>query len=86
MRYNPVWKGEEPDLTEEQWVILSRELVWLESSVFNPANLIAHHIDLTEDEKGPSILVYGEEGNTDDLFLLYNDEVEWVFLDDEEPI
>ncbi len=47
-------------------------------------DLIAHVILLTDDENGPSVSIYGIEGDKENLYALYSEETEWVELIEEE--
>lgn len=49
-----------------------------------PDDLIAHVILLTDDENGPSVAIYGIEGDKENLHALYSEETEWVELVEEE--
>jgi hypothetical protein len=51
------------------------------ASLAVPADLIIHVVDLCDDMKGPTVLVYGREGS-DAFHCAYQATTEWVSLDD----
>ena len=84
MKFNLIWEGEPPKITEDQKLLLAREIVWLESSVIDTSDLIFHTIDLTSDTEGPCIIVFGKDGNQSDLFLEYHEESKMIPIYDDE--
>lgn len=84
MKFNIIWEGEPPEITEDQKLFLAREIAWLESSLLDPSDLIFHTIDLTNDREGPCIIAFGKQNNQNDLFLEYHEELKLVPLYDGE--
>ena len=78
-----MWHGEIPS-TEN--VLDLEDLVTEDinrNGLDNPANLIFHHIFLTDDYRGPSILVYGKEGDDQYYHCEYHLHTEWEFTEEE---
>jgi hypothetical protein len=83
MKFNVIWEGEPPEITEDQKLLLAREIVWLESSVLDPSDLVFHTIDLTSDPEGPCIIAFKKDGNQNDLFLEHYAESKFIPLYDD---
>ena len=81
MRFNIIWQGEPPEITEDQKHFLAREIAWLESSLLDPSDLIFHTIDLTNDPEGPCVIAFAKQN---DLFLEYHEESKLIPLYDDE--
>jgi hypothetical protein len=81
MKFNVVWVNQPKNLTEEQTLYVAREIVWLEQLSKTPEDVIFHTIELSSNDEGPSVVVYGKPGNDRDLFLDYNEVSEFVHLE-----
>jgi hypothetical protein len=82
MKFNLIWETNPPELTEAQKATLAREIVWLESFSDDASSVVSHLVNLTSDLSGPSIMLYGKDGNDADIFLTYNKVTKWTTLDD----
>jgi len=82
MKFNLVWESDCPELTWSQRAILAREIVWLESFACDASEVISHTLSLSQDDAGPSVAMYGKEGNCEDLFLAYHEKTNWIILED----
>jgi hypothetical protein len=82
MRFNLVWESDIPNLTESEKLLVARELVYMEQVTDDPSTMIFHHIFLTDDMDGKTIIAYGKEGNKEDIFLEYFEKPDWVSLEE----
>lgn len=81
MKYNLVWETEVPNLSESENLHLSREIVYIEQSVESVEDLIFHSIMFSNDLSDHSVLAYGKEGNSKDLFLKYSERDDPALID-----
>lgn len=82
MKFNLVWVNELPELSKDENSCLSKEIFYIENITDSPASMIYHHIFLTDDMDGPTVLAYGKNDNHDDIFLEYFEKPVWVSLED----
>lgn len=82
MKFNLVWEGDTPELTENEKLLLAREIVYMEQLTDDPSSMIFHHIFLTDDTNGPTIIAYGKEENKEDIFLEYFETPDWISLEE----
>ena len=52
-------------------------------SIEKPSNLIFHHVFLSDDYNGPSVLVWGKEGDDEYYHCEYHLHTEWEFTEEE---
>lgn len=84
MTYKIEWHGEYPELTADQSTKLAGELAYLSKELEQPGNLIFHTVWLTEDQDGPSVMIYGRPDYPDTFFMTYYEETKWVTLEQDE--
>ena len=77
------WKSIPPVEIREIEKIVIEDIERNLSSVDQPSNLIFHHIFLTEDYKGPCVLVWGEEGDDEYFHCEYHFATEWQTAEEE---
>jgi hypothetical protein len=82
MKFNLVWESDIPQLTENDKFFLAREIVYMEQLTEDPSSMIFHHIFLTDDMNGPTIIAYGKENNSNDIFLEYFEKPDWISLEE----
>jgi hypothetical protein len=81
--YEIVWEGEIIP-TSEQVAKVRSELDYLCESLETAEDLMFHTVFMSKDLDGPSIFVYGKEGETSTFFAECHLETEWVRLDSED--
>jgi hypothetical protein len=72
------WSHAPIDLPEDQQKKLDWEIADISEQLEKASDLIFHTVMLTDDDNGPIIIVDGETGNEDTLFLTYYDTPSWV--------
>jgi hypothetical protein len=70
-----------PVLSDQESTRLYSEINIILSEIENPSDLIFHTVFLTDDMDGPIVIVSGEDGNDDELFLAHYEKTNWVSLD-----
>lgn len=83
MTHQVEWETDQPELTEDQRKKIAGELAYLTEQVDEPGDLIFHHIWLTEDMDGPTVMVYGKPEQPATFFMSYYKETKWVPLEED---
>jgi len=76
------WLGEIPSITEEEYVIINRELQYISEQLKVASDLFFHTIFLTDDFDKRFIMVDGKDEVEDTLFLTYYEDGEDIYLED----
>lgn len=74
-----------PNLTEVEEQVKA-DIKWNFDLLESPSKLIFHHVFLTNDYKGPSVIIWGEEGDDECFHCEYYTVTKLISLDDEEDI
>lgn len=82
MKFNLVWVNKLPELSKDENSCLLKEIFYIENITDSPASMLFHHIFLTGDMDGPTVLAYGKSGNDKDIFLEYFENPVWISLED----
>lgn len=80
-----MWHGEVPS-TENFWGLEETVIEDIKRNLKSsgkPSDLIFHHIFLTDNYRGPSVLVWGKEGDDEYYHCEYHYRTEWQSLDEE---
>ena len=80
MKFKTQWTHRPVELTEKEQKILNWEISTIEDEVDAASDLIFHTVMLTDSTDGPIIIVDGQEGISDTLFLTYYETPQWVKL------
>jgi hypothetical protein len=84
MKYKLNWIGERPDFAMDRIIFLDEEIAKIEQSIDDPSQLIYDIVFLTDNMEGESVVVYGIEGDSENLFLEYNETT--IFVDVESDV
>jgi hypothetical protein len=76
------WLSDEPSITEEEWVIINREIDYISESLEKASDLIFHTISLTGSYDENIIIVDGKDDVDNTLFLTYYETSKWITFDD----
>lgn len=83
---NLMWHGKLPPELDEVEKTVIEDIEQNLESVEEPSKLIFHHVFLTNDYKGPSVLVWGNENDNVYYHCEYHPTTQWSSLDDVEDI
>ena len=71
-----------PELNKQQEEFLEKEIGRIFEELDRASDLIFHTVFLTEDQKGAIVIIDGQEGVDDTLFLTYYEKPSWTTLAD----
>lgn len=76
------WEGEEPSLTEEEKILIDRDIDYISECLEKASDLVYHMVMLSNSLDSPTVIIDGKDDVDDTLYLTYYDDPEWVTLDE----
>jgi hypothetical protein len=83
-KFDVEWVDNIPFLSEEEYIIIERDIEYISEKLEKASDLIFHTICLTDSYDGPIVMVDGKDGVDDTIFLTYYENTEWVTIQNEE--
>jgi len=83
-KFDVEWVDNIPFLSEEEYIIIERDIEYISEKLEKASDLIFRTICLTDSYDSPIVMVDGKDGVDDTIFLTYYENTEWVTIQNDE--